>query len=140
VLSFDRQENRSTPMAANNEWLMSLLMGLGRMFPMFIVWFIGLVIALVRWPRCPGVSALVVAAIGLAGVTSIATHTFYMWLPRSGQSLQSNAAVVAIVGIVSASVHAGAWGCMLAAAFMGRDSMPDQTGFSDATKTPAGKA
>jgi len=54
-------------MAANNEWVIPLLMGMGRLVPMFIVWFIGLVIALVRWPRCPGVSALVVAAIVVAG-------------------------------------------------------------------------
>ncbi len=43
-------------MSASHEWVFSLLMSLGRMLPMFLVWFIGLVIALVRWPRCPAVS------------------------------------------------------------------------------------
>ena len=55
-------------MSASDEWVFSLLMSLGRMLPMFIVWFIGLVIALVRWPRCPAVSMLVVAAIVLVAV------------------------------------------------------------------------
>ena len=125
-------------MTANNDWVITLFMGIGRMFPMLIVWFIGLVVALVRWPRSPGVSALVVAAVVMAGATSIATQVIYTVLPRYWDSMQF-AKVVGIVGIASAFLHAGAWGCLLAAAFMGRDSMPDQANFGDMTKTPAGK-
>jgi hypothetical protein len=122
-------------MAANNEWVIALLMGIGRMFPMFLVWLIGLVIALVRWPRCPGVSALVVAAIAVAGATSIATQVVYTVLPRYWDTAHF-ARVAGIIGIASAMAHAGAWGCMLAAAFMGRSSPPDQGNFGDVTKTP----
>ena len=125
-------------MAANNEWVIPLLMGMGRLVPMFIVWFIGLVIALVRWPRCPGVSALVFAAIVVAGGTNIATQVIYAVLPRVWEPMQF-ARVAAIIGFASAFVSAGAWGCMLTAAFMGRGSMPDQADFGEMTKTPAGE-
>ena len=106
-------------MAANNEWLLSLLVSLGRILPMLLVWFIGLVIALVRWPRHPGVSALVVAAITVAGMTSIATQVAYTVLPRYGDAAQF-AKVAGIIGIASTLVHACAWGCMLTAVFIGR--------------------
>jgi hypothetical protein len=125
-------------MAANNEWLFSLLMAVGRMFPMFLVWFIGLIIALVRWRRHPGVSALVVAAVAVAGVTSIATQVVYTVLPRYWD-LKHFANVAGIIGIASAFVYACAWGCMLAAVFVGRSSTPDQAGFGGVTKTSADK-
>ena len=125
-------------MAANNEWLFSLLMAVGRMFPMFLVWFIGLIIALVRWPRHPGISALVVAAIAVAGVTSIATQVVYTVLPRYWD-LKHFANVAGIIGIASAFVYACAWGCMLAAVFVGRSSTPDRAAFGDVTKTSADK-
>jgi len=126
-------------MAANNDWITAILMVILRTLPMFIVWFIGLVIALVRWPRCPGVSALVLAAIAVSGVTSIATQVFYTMLPRFGESLHSAAAVAQIVSIASSLVHAGAWGCLLTAAFMGRNAVPDQATIGEAIKTPTGK-
>ena len=125
-------------MAANNDWVIPLLMGMGRLVPMFIVWFIGLVIALVRWPRCPGVSALVVAAIVVAGGTNIATQVIYAVLPRVWEPMQF-ARIAPIIAFTSAFVSAGAWGCMLTAAFMGRCSMPDKANFDDVTKTPAGE-
>jgi hypothetical protein len=121
-------------MSASNEWVFSLLMSLGRMLPMFIVWFIGLVIALVRWPRCPAVSMLVIAAIAVAGMTSIATQAFYIALPRYWDTA-SFARIAGIIGVASAVVHACAWACMLAAAFMGRDSSPSPASDIGATKS-----
>ena len=106
-------------MSASDEWVFSLLMSLGRMLPMFIVWFIGLVIALVRWPRCPAVSLLVVAAIVLAGTTSVVTQVVYMVLPRYWDAANFSR-IAGIIGVASTFVHACAWTCMLAAVFLGR--------------------
>ena len=106
-------------MSASDEWVFSLLMSLGRMLPMVIVWFIGLVIALVRWPRCPAVSMLVVAAIVLAGMTSVATQVVYMVLPRYWDAANFSR-IAGIIGFASTFVHACAWTCMLAAVFLGR--------------------
>jgi len=125
-------------MAASNEWLFSLLMGVGRMLPMFLVWLVGLVIALVRWRRHPGVSALVVAAVAVAGMTSIATQVLYTVLPRYWDAAQF-AKVAGIVGLGSTLVHACAWGCMLTAVFIGRSSAPDQAAFGGVTKTSGHK-
>ena len=121
-------------MSANDEWVFSLLMSLGRMLPMFIVWFIGLVIAVVRWPRCPAVSMWVIAAIVVAGMTSIATQAFYIALPRYWDTA-SFAWMAGIIGVASALVHACAWGCMLAAAFVGRDSSLSSASDIGATKS-----
>ncbi|MCU0874447.1 MAG: hypothetical protein MUE50_19095 [Pirellulaceae bacterium] len=112
-------------MSASDEWVFSLLMSLGRMLPMFLVWFIGLVIALVRWPRCPAVSLLVVAASVLAGMTSVATQVIYMVLPRYWDAA-GFARIAGIIGVASAFVHACAWVCMLAAAFLGRAKEPSK--------------
>ena len=76
-------------MNSSNEWLFSLLMSVGRMLPMFIVWFIGLVIAVVRWPRCPAVSLLVFVAILVAGFASIATQVFYTRPSALGDTMNS---------------------------------------------------
>jgi hypothetical protein len=121
-------------MSASNEWVLSLLMSLGHMLPMFIVWFIGVVIALVRWPRCPAVSLLVVAAIVVAGLTSIATQVFYIVLPRYWDTADF-ARIAGVIGLVSAFIHACAWACMLAAAFLGRDSGRPVASPNDAAKS-----
>ena len=125
----------------SSEWLFSLLMSVGRMLPMFIVWFIGLVIAVVRWPRCPAVSLLVFVAILVAGFASIATQVFYTLLPRFGDSMNSAriASIAGIVGVASTFVHACAWACMLAAAFMGRESAPASASHIGATKPATDK-
>jgi hypothetical protein len=107
-------------MSASDNWVFMLLMSLGRMFPMFVVWFAGLAIAVVRWPRCPGVSLMVIAATVVAGVTSLGTQVIFTILPRYGDTA-SFAQIAGIVGFASAFVHAAAWGCMIAAAFMGRN-------------------
>lgn len=125
-------------MAANNEWVLSLIMGVGRMLPMFVVWFIGLVIALVRWPRCPRVSALVVAAIAVAGVTSIASQAIFMVLPRYSDSLNF-AKFAGIISLATSFVHACAWACMLAAAFTGRSGTPDRAAVGHEANLPADK-
>lgn len=113
-------------MSASDDWIFSLLMSLGRTLPMFIVWFIGLVIALIRWPRCPAVSLLIVAAIVVAGMTTIATQVIYIVLPRYWDTA-SFVRVAGILGLLSTFVHACAWACMLAAAFLGRDSAPSSS-------------
>ena len=125
-------------MNSSNEWLFSLLMSVGRMLPMFIVWFIGLVIALVRWPRCPAVSLLVFVAILVAGFASIATQVFYTLFPRIGDTMNF-ARIAGIVGFASTFVHACAWACMLGAAFMGRGSAPVSASHSGATKPATDK-
>jgi hypothetical protein len=120
-------------MSASDSWVFSLLMSLGHLAPMIIVWFVGLLIALVRWPRCPAVSMLVIAAIAVAGMTSIATQVFYIVLPRYWDTANF-ARIAGIVGLASAFLHACAWACMLAAAFLGRDSTPSSTSHVDAAK------
>ncbi|HPM79730.1 MAG TPA: hypothetical protein PLF81_03495 [Candidatus Anammoximicrobium sp.] len=125
-------------MAANDEWVFALLMGIGRMLPMFLVWIVGLVFALARWQRAPGVSALVVVAIVVAGLTSVATQVVYTVLPRYWDSMQF-AKVAGVIGIASTFMHACAWGCTLAAAFIGRGSPSDQVNFGGMPKGPAAR-
>ena len=125
-------------MSASNDWVFALLMSFGRMLPMFIVWLVALVIALVRWPRCPAVSLLVVAAIVMAGFASIGSQAFYMVLPRYWHG-SDFARVASIVGFASAFVHACAWACMLAAAFLGRAAAVSPTSFERAAGLPTDK-
>jgi len=116
-------------MSTGDNWVFMLLMSVGRMLPMFVVWLAGLVIALVRWPRNPGVSLLVLAAIVLAGATSLGTQVLYMVLPRLN-GVEDFARIAGIISFASSVVHAGAWGCLIAAAFTGRNQYPPAvTGF-----------
>jgi len=112
-------------MSSSDEGVFAVLISLGHMLPMFIVWLIGMVIAVVRWPRCPAVSMLVIAAIMVAGMTSIATQAFYIVLPRYWDTANF-ARIAGIIGLASAFVHACAWACMLAAAFLGREKEPSK--------------
>ena len=112
-------------MSSSDEGVFAVLISLGHMLPMFMVWLIGMVIAVVRWPRCPAGSMLVIAAIMVAGMTSVATQVIYMVLPRYWDAA-GFARIAGIIGVASAFVHACAWACMLAAAFLGRTKEPSK--------------
>lgn len=120
-------------MSANENWVFMVLMSVGRMLPICIVWIAGLVIALVRWPRTPSVSLLVLVATVLAGATAIGTQVLFMVLPRFW-GVQDFAQMAGIISVASSFVHAGAWGCLLAAAFTGRNQ--DQPALAGCRKDP----
>lgn len=120
-------------MSDGGNWVFLVLMSVGRMLPMLMVWTAGLVIALVRWPRNPGVSMLVLAATVLAGTAAIGSQVLFTVLPRFG-GVEDFARIAGLIGIASSFVHAGAWGCLLAAAFTGRNQ--DQAAPTSYSKDP----
>ena len=89
--------------------------------PLYLVWFVAIVLAIVRWSRHPRVSlATVLAVVALWGV-SLSVSFLDMWLPFSlrakGMSMVQVSRVYAAIGIVSSILQAGCWGVLLFAIF-----------------------
>jgi hypothetical protein len=72
--------------------------------PYGVVWLVGLIVALVRWRRHPGVSLLASLGCGLLLVSLVGGSVLQYWLLRNGGGLGWS---------MSASMTALAWGRML---------------------------
>lgn len=91
------------------------------MFPMFVMWGIGILIALARWRRHPKVSLLVVLSCGLSlainFVTPILHQLAFSLLQSSSNSLPAILTGISLVGACLAAVSIG---LMLFAVFTNR--------------------
>ncbi len=86
--------------------------------PVFLVWLVGLVLALVRWKRHPKVSLLTCIAFVMffAEIPFFFYLNFYldwkMLVPISSLELVST-----VINIIESLISAAAWGLLLAAVF-----------------------
>ncbi len=119
-------EHSSSLAGANNITAIfkSMLPSLVMQSPLYLVWLLGAVIAIVRWPRHPSVSALVISAMVIGILTSLICVLIYSALNQgiiSGGAMNFSWLYKA-VGICSTILHAASLGLLLTAAFCWRNS------------------
>ncbi len=87
--------------------------------PTFLAMLVGAILAIVRWSRHPGVSALVLSAVAIAVLTSLAAMFIFAILPRAVADWEPAAIgwTYSIIGFVTATLYAVVWGLLLVAAF-----------------------
>jgi hypothetical protein len=87
--------------------------------PYFMVLFVGFIFALVRWQRCPPVSALLVAALGTTLLTGVAYRiAIPLVVAGSGNTPISTVAFyLGVIGLVLAFVRTFCWAAVVAAVF-----------------------
>lgn len=89
--------------------------------PVFIVWLVGIVLAVVYWRWHPKVSLLAFIALAAFLVTSLFGSALSMWLPiglqRRGWALARVGMIVTVVGFIRSLVSATLWGLLIAAIF-----------------------
>lgn len=97
--------------------------------PFYLVWLVGLILAIVFWKKQPKASLL--AVIGLAGifilnVVGTYTSTFLsMNLYESGMSTREIGIAMGIRTIVFNILGASFWGLIIASIFVGRKRAPE---------------
>lgn len=101
--------------------LPSLLIPLAMMLPVYAVWLVAIIVALVRWPRHPRVSAIAIASLGsllLLSVTQrIVTYLVIDGMNRSGQGAASMGIYLSILNLASMLGRTVAWAAILVALF-----------------------
>ncbi len=92
--------------------------------PFYLVWLVGIILAIVFWKKHPKASLL--ATIGLAGILilniiSVYTTTFLsMDLYKQGMSTANIGLAMGIRTIVFNILGAGCWGLIITSIFVGR--------------------
>jgi hypothetical protein len=106
--------------AMEQEMGKALLAQLAFRTPLFIVWLVAIVLALVWWKRHPRVSAFVLAAVVILGAQSFfsAWMTFLpITLTRAGRTHAEVGAIMSAYGLASTFVSAVGWALLLPAIF-----------------------
>ena len=97
--------------------------------PFYLVWLVGLILAIVFWKKQPKASLL--AVLGLAGifilnVLSIYINTFLsMDLYKSGMTAAEVGRAMALRTIVFNILGAGFWGMIISSIFVDRKRTPE---------------
>lgn len=101
--------------------IQALVMMLLPVLPLQLVWLVGMILALMRWSRHPGVSALVLIALMLFSFSTLAGALFSYWLPRmlmeSGRTSSQLNFYFSILSITRAAVGTVGWILLLVALF-----------------------
>ncbi len=108
----------------NHEILSSALKSLAIQSPTLLAMLVGFVIALIRWPRHPAVSALVLMAVSVSILTMGTAAFVYAGLPwlRDALDIHNMQIVYRVVNVISMILYAVAWGLLLTAAFGWRNA------------------
>jgi hypothetical protein len=97
-------------------WLLDL-----SVLPIYAVWLVGIIVALVRWSRHPQVSAIVAASLVGLLVLNLAMRVGSSMIisaaQSSGQPLASIGVYLGILGVATSLLRAGAWSALLIALF-----------------------
>ena len=91
--------------------------------PMYIVWVIGIILAIATWKRNPRPSLFAVLAITLLFIfdlISIFVLTIPMRLTERGKAVTHIGTMILIANLTLTILKAGSWGFLLAAIFGGR--------------------
>lgn len=114
-------------MTPADDLLTHFLRSLVIQLPVLVLWMVGILIAMVRWPKHPWVSLLAVAAFGLSLLISVAMAGAWAMLPRmlddSDFLREHRELVYPIIGLVNSSAHA-VCGILLLFAVFGWRSRP----------------
>jgi hypothetical protein len=101
--------------------LASHLISLVSAAPLFVVWIVGIVVALVRWRKHPSVSALLAGALLALLVLSLTTRLASFLIIQSsqqpGRSVQATGLYLGILAIAGSLIRTGAWAAVLVALF-----------------------
>lgn len=92
-------------------------------FPMYIVWLIGIILAIATWKRNPKPSLFAVLAIALLfmlDLINIFVLTIPMRLTKQGYAVTHISTMILIANLTLTILKAGSWGFLLAAIFSGR--------------------
>jgi hypothetical protein len=103
------------------ETTMNMFATLLPQIPVFLVWLVAMILALVFWKRQPTVSLLVVIALFIFLVLSVADTFFTSWVTiqatRTGMRPQQIATYYAVKSVVHGLCSAVGWALMVAAVF-----------------------
>jgi hypothetical protein len=89
--------------------------------PLFLVWLVGAVVALVRLPKHAAVSVLLLIGFALMFLGSIGSAVAYAWLPRLMAArhggVEHAQLIYGAVGFANCLLHAVGWVLVLVAVF-----------------------
>ena len=98
-----------------------LLISLAALLPMYAVWMVAIIVALVRWQRHPHVSAIVIVSLAglllLSIIQRIGNSLILDEMLRGGQRSMSAGVYFSILNLVSMFVRTAAWAAILVALF-----------------------
>lgn len=89
--------------------------------PVYLVWIVGILLAIINWRRHPRAAQLTLAALFIFFMTSIGGTAISSWLPFTlharGMAARQMGIVSAIINIIRALFNAFAFGILFAAIF-----------------------
>ncbi|MBN2007176.1 MAG: hypothetical protein JXA21_27745 [Anaerolineae bacterium] len=95
-----------------------------RQMPLYLIWAVGIILALKYWDTYPKTALLTVVALAIFFVQALVSNVLNVWLPQKALSKEMSAkqvsSVVSARGIVSLIVSTIAWGLLIAAIFVER--------------------
>lgn len=119
----------------------SILSSVAMQGPFLLIYIIGIIVAVVRWPQHPRVSLCTVISLGIMLVmliTGVLTNLWFMHVVQ--QEGHSSAArmgtIMATINWIRLPFSIAAWALLLTAVFTGRDvpaRVPSQPGLSTTT-------
>ncbi len=112
--------------------MISVVTNLAHQSPLLLVYFVGLILAVIFWQRCPGPCALTLAGTGLLLLVAV-VHTVLIQILLH---MRAEHWIFTGVGLVSSLLSAVGMALCLAAVFVGRGG--DAGGWAD--QTAAGRA
>jgi hypothetical protein len=113
-----------------------LLLQLAGQLPLYLVWLLGLILAIVRWGRHPRVSSFVLLAVFIAAGTSLVGQAAFRLLPQLMQGASLPHQWYPVISIGMSILHAVAWSCMLLAAFSDRGAASSGSPFASGYDQP----
>src|SRR5688500_11855527 len=109
-----------------NSIVSQLLVSVAWLLPSVSVWVSGILVALVRWPRHPQVSALLVGGLGLQIVAAIASRIAFALIIdlNRGTSFANLGLYLGVLQLFAAIIRTFCWAAVIAAIFGWRNISP----------------
>ncbi len=120
---------------ARSDVLLSTVLSLAGQLPLFLVWLVGMIMAIVRWGRHPRVSGFVLIAVFAAAGTSFVGQIVFRMLPHFNGGINLARLFPLVSGCMSI-LHAVSWACMLFAAFGDREPQASANPFGQQFNQP----
>ena len=118
-----------------------ILMSFAVDIPLYIVFLIGIILAIVTWKRHPRVSMLVCIGIVIDCIAMTVGTGLFAWLPnywmQSGRTTSELGNIMGIISLCRIIITAGAWGIIITAIFIDRsqplpaNQTPPLSGYSN---------
>lgn len=118
---------------------LSVILGIAGQLPILLVCVVGIILAVMKRPRYPRASVLVIIALVIRGIDVLVGAAFTAWLPSLYADSDSVAGIGAIVGLINllrVLLETVSWSLMLAAIFSARPA-PAAVSASSQVPTPS---